>query len=693
MRKTAGLTILILLVILCGINFANALTRHQPRLPRGLKEWTFMVYLDGDCDLEGRQINAFLMMASVGSTADINIIVQFDRINGHATSYGDWKDCKRFYITTGMTPTADNALYSLGEINMGDPSSLVNFIIWGVNEYPAEKYALILSDHGDNGGVCEDLTGTYDYLSCRELYEAMETVRESTGVIVDLVGLEACLMGAVEVAYHFSEGAKVIVASEEIGFDDWRYDDILSELAAFPAMNSTTLAQEMVYHFMRRYENKPLRERASLSAFNLTIVANNLIPAVDDLADRLSQTLTTHCYDVLTAISATDYAGPPGDFVYAGDLYHFAQNVHTRIPDLQVKMAAQNVMDAITAALIEEWHGSAHPHYHGLSIYLPLSEDAYHSRTRTYSLENFYWIVNTVWDDFLYTLFVTYAPGTRSRESLSDVSYTLFDSNADDYLDAVHVQLDVDTTDEPLNVTVHGRLIDSSNSTVDTSVAWTIASSEDEWCNLYLYAPVGDDGDWYDVELLLYDEYGIREDFLFGDNVAYLPQEMQHDVAVNDISIIKTVVGQGFPAKINVTIGNLGHYPETLNVTTYANGTIIDTTQLVISNGINISYTIHWNTTSQSKGNYTIMSFVEPVEGEAYTVDNTLVANEEICVTIPGDVDGDRDIDVFDVVAMAGAYGSEEGDPTFNANYDIDSDGDIDIFDIVAAAGNYGESW
>jgi hypothetical protein len=58
-----------------------------------------------------------------------------------------------------------------------------------------------------------------------------------------------------------------------------------------------------------------------------------------------------------------------------------------------------------------------------------------------------------------------------------------------------------------------------------------------------------------------------------------------------------------------------------------------------------------------------------------------------------GDVDGDRDVDIFDIVLIAGAYGSEEGEPRYNPNYDIDGDGDIDIFDIVIAASHYGESW
>ena len=57
------------------------------------------------------------------------------------------------------------------------------------------------------------------------------------------------------------------------------------------------------------------------------------------------------------------------------------------------------------------------------------------------------------------------------------------------------------------------------------------------------------------------------------------------------------------------------------------------------------------------------------------------------------DVDGDREVDIFDIVRFATAYGAEKPDVTYNPNCDIDDDDSIDIFDIVNAIGNYGESW
>jgi len=51
---------------------------------------------------------------------------------------------------------------------------------------------------------------------------------------------------------------------------------------------------------------------------------------------------------------------------------------------------------------------------------------------------------------------------------------------------------------------------------------------------------------------------------------------------------------------------------------------------------------------------------------------------------LPGDADGD--VDVFDIVAMAGIYGVTVSDPS----YDLNCDGDIDVFDVVAASSHYG---
>ena len=60
----------------------------------------------------------------------------------------------------------------------------------------------------------------------------------------------------------------------------------------------------------------------------------------------------------------------------------------------------------------------------------------------------------------------------------------------------------------------------------------------------------------------------------------------------------------------------------------------------------------------------------------------------------PGDIDHDLDIDIFDLVSCAGAYGSTPSDPNWNPHSDINEPyGFINIFDLVTIAASYGEEY
>lgn len=164
-----------------------------------------------------------------------------------------------------------------------------------------------------------------------------------------------------------------------------------------------------------------------------------------------------------------------------------------------------------------------------------------------------------------------------------------------------------------------------------------------------------------------------------------------HDVAVTNISTAGTVVGQGYPIKIDVTVANEGTFAESFNFTVYADETAFNTTQVLLSGDKSTTITITWDTTGVAKGNYTITVHVTPVPGETDTTDNTLT-DGPITVTIPGDVDGDFDVDIYDIVKICTAYGSKKGDPKYAPNCDINGDGKINIYDVVIACTNYGKT-
>jgi hypothetical protein len=59
-------------------------------------------------------------------------------------------------------------------------------------------------------------------------------------------------------------------------------------------------------------------------------------------------------------------------------------------------------------------------------------------------------------------------------------------------------------------------------------------------------------------------------------------------------------------------------------------------------------------------------------------------------VSTVGDLDGDRDVDVADIMLVANRWDTSVGDPGYDPLYDLDDDGDIDIVDIMLVVVHWG---
>jgi hypothetical protein len=359
--------------------------------------WTFMVYLDGDNNLEGDCIDIFLDLSSVGSTPNVTIVVQLDRISGEDDRFGDWTDCNRFYVTKDLIPTDGNATEHLGEVNMGDPNTLTNFVNWAIGSYPADKYCLVLSDHGTGcvHSVCVDYTDGYDWITLPELSQALSVVSQR----MDVVYFDACLMGMVEVAYQIRDYADVMVASEEVAWTGTPYDQYLSNLTANPSMSAGELADVIVSSYIE-YTNAT-SHTSTMSGVDLSQMST-LKTAVNDLAQRLNDSENTYNSEIRKARGQAEaYAGPYSDVAYGWymDLYHFAQLIYQYIDDPTIRTDASQVMASVSSAVIVEGHYD-HPNSHGLSIFFPCKTDSHYSTFMTaYSTTDF--AKDTVWDAFI----------------------------------------------------------------------------------------------------------------------------------------------------------------------------------------------------------------------------------------------------------------------------------------------------
>lgn len=183
------------------------------------------------------------------------------------------------------------------------------------------------------------------------------------------------------------------------------------------------------------------------------------------------------------------------------------------------------------------------------------------------------------------------------------------------------------------------------------------------------------------------------------DNV-YLEREAVliagHDLAMISVSTSESLVAQGYFLKIYVTVKNKGNIAETFGVTAYY-GSIAVETQTVsdLDAGAYTDLTFNWNTTDVPYGDYVVSATAEGVPGEIETGDNSMT-DGTVKVTIPGDVDGDVDVDLEDLMLIARALGTDPRYPPgtdwnyWNPNCDIDNNLKVDGFDLYLTGRNYG---
>jgi len=168
-----------------------------------------------------------------------------------------------------------------------------------------------------------------------------------------------------------------------------------------------------------------------------------------------------------------------------------------------------------------------------------------------------------------------------------------------------------------------------------------------------------------------------------------LPQH-SHDIAIISVTSHpnRTYNNQDSNITIEVVPQNQGLEFENFQVDCYVNSTLIGSETTSISPGQITPLYFTWNTLNVTPGRYTIIANASIVQGETDTADNINV--DTVIVTIPGDVDGDGDVDASDLYDLSMAYGSELGDPNWNLDCDFNLDNKVDGSDLFELNRNFG---
>ncbi|MBF0498749.1 MAG: hypothetical protein HQM09_01340 [Candidatus Riflebacteria bacterium] len=350
------------------------------------KDWTWMVFLNADNNLDSFGVTDQDEMAKVGSNDWLNIVTLIDREKGPATFN---------YIEKGNV----KKLKDMGELDMGDYNQLVSFVKDTVAAYPAKHYALIIWNHGAGWknkaksavqkGISYD-DSSNNHITVEQLGIAAGQIKTILGKNLDILCMDACLMQMAEVLYAVKSNIDYVVGSEETEpGDGYPYDQILGALTA--GMQPADLAKIVATKYVASYNNGTQGSSPSTQS----AVDCSKFDALKDAIDGFAKASIAGSYgkQFTTALTAVQ------KFYYRTniDLLHLVTLLKASIKDQTFQTAATKLDAAIKDLVIASGNTQATmKNAYGLAIYFPTTAPSF---DKAYS--NLAFAKDTMWDEML----------------------------------------------------------------------------------------------------------------------------------------------------------------------------------------------------------------------------------------------------------------------------------------------------
>ena len=343
----------------------------------GGEKWTVLTYQLADNDLEEGTLGDLEEMMEVGSQEGLDLVTLIDRSEGYyegpAAGMDDFTTAKLLHVVPGGVEEIED----LGEIDMGQPDTLAEFIRRGVTEFPADNYALIIGDHGggwtgigpdeDSGGAIIDLAG---------LSDAVGKGMDAAGLDrFDLLGFDACLMSTYEVATTMAPYAHFLASSQELEpGHGWDYRTF-SMLAEDPSTGADALGSALLRDYLAHAQEAGQEADVTLSLLDL-----DQMPALDDAMAQFSGQLAAEASAIAPVIGAQrastiEYGRSPNaaGSTHLADLGTLVSKIG--VASVQVSDAADAVSRALGDVVVDKISGPVTTESSGLSIYFPTAPD------------------------------------------------------------------------------------------------------------------------------------------------------------------------------------------------------------------------------------------------------------------------------------------------------------------------------
>jgi hypothetical protein len=380
-------------------------------------KWTFMVYVAGYNNLTSFAGKDISEMRKVGSGEELKVTVFVKRLEQQAAH--------RMVIgKDGKNELRENLG---GDVDSGSPQTMVDFIRWSKAKAPAERYALIIWNHGSGwdpldfdelyasvksaGVSARELDargssqiarsifkptveaaltqpnarlraiasddGTGHSLDTIELGNVLKQAHEVLGRPVDLLGMDACLMSCLEVAYQAEKDVRAVVSSEELEpGDGWPYEKILTDLRSNPTLDGAGLGRVVVKRYVESYKHSEAMWPVTMCAIHSAGIEPFAI-VVDAFTMALRRAIKDDDVDATRLLRAhTRSTRFDGELI---DLRTFCEQVRAQPFESAVKTAAKKVLDALKPGgdfvVANANLGETVEHCGGVTAYLPAPTD------------------------------------------------------------------------------------------------------------------------------------------------------------------------------------------------------------------------------------------------------------------------------------------------------------------------------
>lgn len=376
--------------------------------------WTFLLYLGADAPNLAPYLNrtsplgALYRLEHAVANANVTVVALYD---GPLPDGGD-----TFYYI--IRPDGSVTQEAVGEFNMGDAQTLVDFINRGRAAAPADAIYLALAGHATalDGIVWDTTSGRDERLTPAELRLALVTATDAGARPIDILHFEGSLMGLIEPAYQVQGLARYLVASESLGWSSFPFDQYRS------LVSPQTAPRELAIAIADRYA-VPLRDNGypfTISVLDLAQI-DELVQATSILADALLPYALANASNRQQLNQLREQAqklDSDGNYILTSsdeyvDLDHWAELVQNGITNSSIQVAAAQVRQAFQLTVLANYRmsgslaqtiGVQNASYNfeyarGLGIYYPARPS-----TRTYSAYvqgDLRFVIDAKWDEYL----------------------------------------------------------------------------------------------------------------------------------------------------------------------------------------------------------------------------------------------------------------------------------------------------